>query len=181
MAGRLYGGRTDLPSGVWHQANRRFWTSGMFAFSADPGRLRLTVRADGYAPVTVERDLRAGGQESLAIALKPLFDPAAAGWYKGDFHAHGVHGERFYDVNIPMIAFMLRAEHYRWFYLSSDFNNDGVRVDAASRLRVRAAPIFCSERGVSEDGWRPCRLGRDRAASETASLSALREHRGDQG
>ena len=132
VAGRLYGGRTDLPSGVWHQANRRFWTSGMFAFSADPGRLRLTVRADGYAPVTVERDLRAGGQESLVIALKPLFDPAAAGWYKGDFHAHGVHGERFYDVNIPMIAFMLRAEHYRWFYLSSDFNNDGVRVDAAS-------------------------------------------------
>ncbi|HRR34942.1 MAG TPA: CehA/McbA family metallohydrolase [Kiritimatiellia bacterium] len=132
VAGRPYGGRTDVPAGVWHQANRRYWTSGVFAFSAAPGRLRLTVRADGYAPATIERDVQAGHQEMLAIALKPLFDPAALGWYKGDFHAHGVHGERLYDVNIPMIAFMLRAENYRWFYLSSEFNNDGVPVDAAS-------------------------------------------------
>ncbi len=131
-AGRPYGGRSDVPPEVWHQPNRRFWTSGTFAFSADPGKLHLTVRADGYAPATVERVLQAGRQETLAVALKPLFDPAAAGWYKGDFHAHGVHGERLYDVNIPMIAFMLRAEHYRWFYLSSAFDNDGVRVDAAS-------------------------------------------------
>ncbi|NLC81131.1 MAG: carboxypeptidase regulatory-like domain-containing protein, partial [Lentisphaerae bacterium] len=132
VAGQPYGGRTDVPAGVWHQSNRRFWTSGTFAFSAAPGRLRLTVQADGYAPATVERAVQAGRQESLTLVLKPLFDPAAAGWYKGDFHAHGVHGERLYDVNIPMIAFMLRAENYRWFYLSSEFNNDGVPVDAAS-------------------------------------------------
>lgn len=132
VAGRPYGGRSDVPPKVWHQDNRRFWTSGTFAFSADPGRLHLTVRADGYAPATIKRDVQAGRQESLTVALKPLFDPAAAGWYKGDFHAHGVHGERLYDVNIPMIAFMLRAEHYRWFYLSSGFGNDGVPVDAAS-------------------------------------------------
>jgi len=133
-AGRPYGGRSDVPPEVWHQPNRRFWTSGTFAFSADPGKLHLTVRADGYAPATVERVLQAGRQETLEVTLQPLFDPAAAGWYKGDFHAHGVHGERLYDVNIPMIAFMLRAEHYRWFYLSSAFDNDGVRVDAAFDL-----------------------------------------------
>ena len=132
VAGRRYGGRSDVPPEVWHQRNRRFWTSGTFAFSAEPGRLQLTARADGYAPAAVERVLQAGRQESLAVALKPLFDPAAAGWYKGDFHAHGVHGERLYDVNLPKIAFLLRAEHYRWFYLSSGFDNDGVRVDAAS-------------------------------------------------
>lgn len=131
-AGRPYGGRSDVPPEIWHQRNRRFWTSGTFAFSAGPGRLRLTARADGYAPATVERVLQAGRQDTLEVALKPLFDPAAAGWYKGDFHAHGVHGERLYDVNLPMIAFLLRAEHYRWFYLSSGFDNDGVRVDAAS-------------------------------------------------
>ncbi len=131
-AGRPYGGRTDVPPQIWHQKNRRYWTAGDFAFSAMPGDLRIKAQAHGYAPADVTRALRAGTQEGLDIALSPLFNPAAEGWFKGDFHAHGVHGEKLYDVNIPFITFVLRAEGYRWFYLSSGFNNDGVAVDNAS-------------------------------------------------
>ena len=139
-AGRPYGGRDDVPPEIWHQKNRRYWTSGDFAFSAAPGECQLTARADGYAPATFKRVLQTGRQDELKVALTPLFDPAAAGWFKGDFHAHGVHGEKLYDVNIPMIAFILRAEHYRWFYLSSGFSNDGVCVDAASVAGVESGP-----------------------------------------
>ena len=129
-AGRPYGGRTDISPQVWHQNNKRYWTSGAFAFSVHPGELVLTARADGYMPSVVKRIIRANTQEGIEIVLQPLFNPAATGWFKGDFHAHGVHGENLYSVNIPFISFILRAESYRWFYIASGFNNDGVAVDS---------------------------------------------------
>lgn len=139
-AGRPYGGRTDVPPEVWHQKNSRYWTSGEFAFSAVPGEVRLVAKADGYASARVERKVAPSSEERFDIALRPLFNSAAAGWFKGDFHAHGVHGEKLYDVNIPEIAFILRAERYHWFNLSSGFNNDGVRVDAASVAGLESGP-----------------------------------------
>ena len=140
-AGRPYGGRSDVPPEVWHQPNRRFWTSGTFAFSADPGKLHLTVRADGYAPATVERVLQAGRQETLAVALKPLFDPAAAGWYKGDFHAQALwraarRREHSYD--------RLRSAPSTTAGLSSGVRQRRCSNDAASIAQARAVPIFCS-------------------------------------
>jgi len=136
--GRPYGGRTDVPPNTWHQTNTRYWTSGTFAFSAQPGDLSIRVWADGYAPVTVTRTLKPDAEERLTIALHRLFDPAADGWFKGDFHAHGVHGEKLYTVNIPYMAFILRAEGYRWFSLSWDFSNDGIPSDP-----LRAAQAEC--------------------------------------
>lgn len=127
--GRPYGGRSDVPPQTWHQKNKRYWTSGLFAFSARPGNLRICAHADGYAPVTVTRTLKPEKEEHLGLALHRLFDPADEGWFKGDFHAHGVHGEKLYTVNIPYMAFILRAEGYRWFYLSWDFSNDGISTD----------------------------------------------------
>lgn len=124
-----YGGRTDVPAGVWHQKNKRYWTLGDFAFSAQPGDLRVRVRAEGYAPLDFRRTLKPNAEEHLDLVLRHLFDPATDGWFKGDFHAHGVHGEKLYTVNIPYMAFILRAEGYRWFYLSWDFSNDGVPSD----------------------------------------------------
>ena len=131
-AGTPYGGRTDLRKKVWHQKNKRFWTTGDFAFSAKPGKLKLTARADGYATAKLSLDLLKGPAQPLEIKLEKLFDPADEGWFKGDFHAHGVHGERLYKVNIPFMAFIMRAEHYRWFYLSTSFNNDGLSTDPFS-------------------------------------------------
>ena len=129
VAGTPYGGRTDLPSKAWHQNNKRYWSLGDFAFTARPGKLRVSVRSDGFAPVTVNRTVQPSQAESIEIGLERLFVPADEGWFKGDFHAHGVHGERFYQVNIPFMAFILRAERYHWFYLSSSFSNDGVNAD----------------------------------------------------
>ena len=140
VAGRPYGGRTDVPPAVWHQKNKRFWTSGEFAFSAQPGELQLTARADGYASVSIKRVLAPNAQERLELALQPLFNPAAEGWFKGDFHAHGVHGENLYTVNIPFMAFLLRAEGYRWFNIASSFNNDGVPVDSESIAAQEKGP-----------------------------------------
>jgi hypothetical protein len=51
-AGTPYGGRTDIRKKVWHQKNKRFWTTGDFAFSARPGKLKLTAQADGYATLS---------------------------------------------------------------------------------------------------------------------------------
>lgn len=138
VAGTPYGGRTDLPPTLWHQKNKRYWTSGDFAFSARPGRLQISVRSDGYAPVAVSRTLQPSHAESIEIGLEKLFNPADEGWFKGDFHAHGVHGEKCYQVNIPFMAFILRAEQYRWFYLSADFNNDGLITDPSSIAKQEA-------------------------------------------
>jgi len=143
IAGRPYGGRTDIAPPIWHQKNKRYWTSGAFAFSAQPGELILAARADGYVPATVKRVIRANTPERIEIVLQPLFNPAAIGWFKGDFHAHGVHGESLYAVNIPFMSFILRAENYHWFYLSSSFNNDGVPVDnEAIANRENGADLF---------------------------------------
>ncbi len=127
--GLPYGGRTDILSGTWHQKNRRYWTSGKFAFSTLPGELRIRAWADGYEPAIIRKDLKRGAEVHLDLSLHRLFDPSSEGWYKGDFHAHGVHGEKLYTVNIPFMAFILRSEGYRWFYLSWDFSNDGVTID----------------------------------------------------
>ena len=135
IEGRPYGGRTDIEPHIWHQKNKRYWTSGAFAFSVQPGELALTARADGYVSTVVKRGIRANTPEHIEIVLQPLFNPAAIGWFKGDFHAHGVHGESLYAVNIPFMSFILRAENYRWFYISSSFNNDGVPVDNASIVK----------------------------------------------
>ena len=143
VTGNPYGGRDDVAPGVWHQKNRRYWTSGDFAFSARPGKLQVAVKVDGYVPSIVTMEVQAKKKNYLEIEMSRLFEPSSEGWFKGDFHAHGFHGENIYTVNIPFIAFILRAEGYRWFYLSSRFNNDGLKVDNASiALQQRGEDLF---------------------------------------
>ncbi|MBI4979468.1 MAG: CehA/McbA family metallohydrolase [Spirochaetes bacterium] len=130
IAGVPFGGKSDVPATLWHDKNRRFWTSGTFAFMAAPGKAAMTVKADGYAPVNMSIDVQSGKETPVDIIMDRLYDPVQDGWYKGDFHAHGVHGENIYRVNIPFMSYILRAERYHWFYLSADFNNDGIKTDS---------------------------------------------------
>ncbi len=132
IGGLSYGARNDVPKDVWHQKNSRFWTNGNFVFSASSDNVTLTVVADGYE--SIRKEIKANGKTEipLEIRMRKLYSLNSEGWYKGDFHAHGVHGEKLYKVNIPFMAFILRAEHYDWFYISSDFTNDGLKTDPYS-------------------------------------------------
>jgi hypothetical protein len=65
FAGTPVGGY-PAPKGVWHHRNRYFWTAGEYAFTAT-GEVKIVESLD--FPELRKR-----------------------GWYKGDFHAHIVHG-----------------------------------------------------------------------------------------
>ncbi|EIP97544.1 endoglucanase [Opitutaceae bacterium TAV1] len=124
VSGAPYGGRTDVEKGVWHQKNKRFWSLGGVAFTTKPGFLKMSVHADGYAPAQIGREVGNGKPENWEIELAPLARAENEGFFKGDFHSHLVHWEKLYNVNIPMAAFLLRAEGYRWHYLSANFTKD---------------------------------------------------------
>ncbi len=90
--------------GSWHEHSRNFWTRGEYAFSAK-------------GVVEIE-------EEPFHRTLREQ------GWFKGDFHAHIIHGENFYCGNLPMIAFAARAEHYDWLYCAERHGNSPYPDDA---------------------------------------------------
>ena len=95
--------------GVWHHRNPYFWTLGEYCFTAT-GKVSVVETPDFP-------DLR------------------KRGWYKGDFHAHIVHGENFYRANLQQMNFVCRAAHFDWIWLSQDHSNDGMAVDHESLAR----------------------------------------------
>jgi len=96
-------GSHSAPKGVWHHKNQFFWTAGEYAFTAT-GEVKIVESLDF-------QELR------------------ARGWYKGDFHAHIVHGENFYRANLQQMNFVCRAERYDWIWLSQAHSNDEYPID----------------------------------------------------
>ena len=96
-------GSYPAPKGVWHERNRFFWTAGEYCFTAT-GEVKIV--------------------ESLDFP-----ELRRRGWYKGDFHAHIVHGENFYRANIQQMNFICRAERYDWIWLSQGHANDEFPLD----------------------------------------------------
>jgi hypothetical protein len=103
LAGKPYGGLTPPKPGMWHEKNRHSWTMGEYAFSAR-GEVKISRKHEH--PALRER-----------------------GWYKGDFHAHIIHGENIYKGNVQHLAAICQAEGYDWIYLSGNFANDGAIAD----------------------------------------------------
>lgn len=99
-------GSYPAPKGFWHQKNRFFWTLGEYCFMST-----------GTVKIVETRDFR------------QLRD---RGWYKGDFHAHIIHGENYYRANIQQMNFVCRAENYDWIWLSQNHSNDDYPVDACA-------------------------------------------------
>lgn len=102
LAGTPFGG-AEISRPMWHEKSTSFWTKGEYAFSAAG---TPEVRVEPYYPELREM-----------------------GWFKGDFHAHLIHGENIYFGNLPLFAFAARAEHYDWLWCSSRFANDGDVTD----------------------------------------------------
>ena len=103
LAGNPYGGLTPPKPGMWHQNNRHYWTMGEYAFSA---RGKVKISRLHEHPLLRER-----------------------GWYKGDFHAHIIHGENIYKSNVQHLAAICQAEGYDWMYLAGSFANDRAIAD----------------------------------------------------
>ena len=102
LNGQPYGQRR-IP-GQWSEINNSFWTQGKYAVVA-AGSVGATIATPHFAELR-ERH-----------------------YYKGDFHAHIIHGENAYCGNLQLSAFIARAEHYDWLYLAGDFANDGDVAD----------------------------------------------------
>lgn len=109
-------GSYPAPKGVWHSPNKYFWTLGEYAFTAT-GEVKIVESLD--FPALRQR-----------------------GWYKGDFHAHIVHGENFYRANVQQMNFICRAERYDWIYLAQVHGNDEYPVDAVQLCRYLSDPKF---------------------------------------
>ena len=102
--------------GQWHQISSPYWSRGEYAFSA---RGEVRIEAAPYFP-----ELR------------------AKGWYKGDFHAHIIHGENFYVCNLPLYAFAARAEHYDWLYCAQRHENGRIPDDPEKWCRILSDEKF---------------------------------------
>lgn len=96
-------GSLQTAKGVWHERNRHFWTLGEYCFTAT-GEVQIVEMQDF-------RELR------------------ERGWFKGDFHAHIIHGEDFYKANLQQMDFICRAQNYDWIYLAGRHSNDSHPVD----------------------------------------------------
>ena len=96
-------GSMKTAKGVWHERNRYFWTLGEYCFTAT-GEVKV-------------------------VEMRNFCELRERGWYKGDFHAHIIHGEDFYKANLQQMDFICRAEGYDWIYLAGRHSNDGYPVD----------------------------------------------------
>ena len=96
-------GSMKTAKGVWHERNRYFWTLGEYCFTAT-GEVKV-------------------------VEMRDFPELRARGWYKGDFHAHIIHGEDFYKANLQQMDFICRAQRYDWIYLAGRHSNDSYPVD----------------------------------------------------
>ncbi len=96
------GGRIT-PKGMWHQKSKDFFAWGDYAYTMKSNH---TVYTYPDHPEIRKR-----------------------GWYKGDFHAHIIHGENFYTGNLQLLTAIARAQSYDWLYFAEAYSNDGVNVD----------------------------------------------------
>ncbi|MBR0459182.1 MAG: CehA/McbA family metallohydrolase [Victivallales bacterium] len=116
LAGVPFGGITPATP-CWNEHCDHFWTRGPYAFTA-------------AGNVTCEQVL------CRNEALR------SQGWYKGDFHAHIIHGENTYCGNLPLFAFAAQAEGYDWLIASSNFANDQDVTDYKRLADILSTPDF---------------------------------------
>ncbi len=110
VAGTHYGSiKPDM--NVWNDHTTNYYSAGDYAFTA---KGKVSVRVEPRHPAMKE-----------------------AGWYRGDLHAHLIHGENLYIGNVMESAFIGRAENYDWLYMARRHGNDGEITDvhaAAEKL-----------------------------------------------
>lgn len=102
--------------GFWYENSENFWSRGEYVFSA---RGKVEIQTEPY-----HKSLR------------------AKNWFKGDFHAHIIHGENFYCGNVPLYAFAARAEHYDWLYCAEAHENTRVKSDPEKWTQLLSGPDF---------------------------------------
>ncbi len=96
------GGR-KTPKGMWHQKSKDFFSWGDYAY---------TMKSNQWKHVYPDHP-----------------EIRKRGWFKGDFHAHIIHGENFYTGNVQLLSAIARAQSYDWLYFAERYSNDGVTVD----------------------------------------------------
>ena len=111
LDGKAFG--ADEYPGKWHEHNNSFYSRGKYAFSAK-------------------------GKVELRRTNHP--DLKKYNWYKGDFHTHLEHGEKFYSGNVNLSAFIARCEHYDWLYLSGSHGDP--MADPAGQARANGGKDF---------------------------------------
>ena len=101
---------------MWHEHSKNYWAKDAYAFTAE-------------------------GEVSIRILPRhgKLKDE---GWYKGDLHAHLIHGENIYVGNIQQSAFIGRSEGYDWLYMASYHGNDGYPTDIYTMAKKLSGPDF---------------------------------------
>ncbi len=108
VAGTEYGS-LKFDSDVWFENCDFYWVKDYYAFTAE---------------------------NEVTIEVLPMNKKLSKyGLYKGDLHAHLIHGENYYIGNMMQSAFIARAEGYDWLYMAAAFGNDGFPIDAYSVCR----------------------------------------------
>ena len=115
VAGTEYGSIVpETP--MWHEDCPNFWVKDKYAFTAE---------------------------NDVSIRVLPKHKKLnKLGWYKGDLHAHLIHGENLYVGNLQESAFIGRCENYDWLYVASEYNNDGFPLDAQKVSQKLSSPDF---------------------------------------
>jgi len=115
IAGTEYG--SVIPeTPMWHEDCPNFWAKDFYAFTAE---------------------------NDVSIRVLPKHKKLhKLGWYKGDLHAHLIHGENLYIGNVQESAFIGRCENYDWLYLASYHGNDGYPTDSHSLCKKLSSSDF---------------------------------------
>lgn len=115
IAGTQYGAVVPEVD-MWYDICNNYWAKGMYAFT---------------------------GEGDVKIRVLPQHKQLKEqGWYKGDLHAHIIHGENLYVGNVQQSGFIGQAEGYDWLYMAADYSNDDYTSDAHTIARKMSSEDF---------------------------------------
>jgi TolB protein len=95
---------------AYRSGDHVFHSTGEFTLEAPMGKMTIeAVKGFEYWPAKHEVEIRAGEVARISLALKPMVDMPAKGWYSGSTHAHMNYGGNLRNT-LEHMMLMARAE-----------------------------------------------------------------------
>lgn len=113
----------------------RLWTTGTTQVALPPGPVELIVsRPFHHRPFLATATIAEGQAVTIDAALERAVDLHALGWYGGDIHAHIVHGEKDFAVDLASVVPIARGEGQDWCSFAQEWTSTQERQPTPDEL-----------------------------------------------
>lgn len=113
----------------------RLWTPGTTQMALPPGPVELIVsRPFHHRPFLTTATIAEGQTITIDAVLERVVELHALGWYGGDIHAHIVHGEKDFAVDLASVAPIARGEGQDWCSFAQEWTSTQERQPTPDEL-----------------------------------------------